>query len=68
MRLDKFLGKASGDLKVRVKDNISGERIFYIEDWYDYSILREEMKKYKVRYYTIDTDSLIVYVKERKND
>ena len=41
MRLDKFLGKSSGDLKARVKDNISGERIFYVMDWYDYSNLKE---------------------------
>ena len=66
MRLDKFLGKSSGDLKARVKDNISGERIFYVMDWYDYSNLKEEMKNYKVRCFTIDGDNLLVYVEEKK--
>jgi hypothetical protein len=67
MRLDKFLGKADGDLKARVEDEISGERIFCMTDWYDYSILKSEMKNYKVVYYDTDHDGLLVYVKKKED-
>ena len=68
MRLDKFVGKASYSMKMKVYDNLDSNSIYPEFDGSDYLSLKEDMKKYKVEYYTIEEDCLLVYVEEKKND
>ena len=68
MRLDKFVGKASYSMKMKVYDNIDSSSIYPCFDGSNYLELKKDMKKYKVKYYTIEEDCLLVYVEEKEND
>ena len=68
MRLDKFVGKASYSLKIRVFDWKEGKLLFFIGSGEDYNDkIRKEMSTYKVNFYNIENDCLAIYVKEKFN-
>jgi hypothetical protein len=66
MRLDKMVGKASMMLKVKVYDWDSNELLFLLINGAEFDDVKEDMKKYKVRFYNVEKDSLVIFVKERR--
>lgn len=66
MRLDKFVGKAISDLRIKVYHNNTITLLFDINDTWDYSKIKGYMKNYKVCSYEVFDNCLIVFVKERK--
>lgn len=66
MRLDKFVGRAGYDVCLIIYNWQSTELLFKIESGADYIDLKDDLKKYKVKYYSIKDNVLYIDVKKKE--
>jgi hypothetical protein len=67
MRLDKFVGKASIEQKIRVFDWGSSKELFYLPDGDCFEEYKEAMKHYKVMYFEARNSLLVIEAKKKED-
>lgn len=67
MRLDKLVGKASMIVKVKVYDWDTNNCLFFLLNAADFDDVRKDMKKYRVKFYSIEHDAIVIFVKKKED-